>query len=307
MKSKAFRRYYLITALVLLGAAAIPLWNFAVMASRYLFKESSLLFYNYREVFPFTAVTAAVLITFLLLPLAAKMPPRKKYTLASGFAVSLFLVLEFAVEALTVRSYVYKNMILESRSPFFMTDPIDLGHFDYQSVLPLSMKLHYFVFSIVLIVAALHFLCVLYEQLFGANKPGIRPVAVSGIALVCYTAAYLLVQVVRYSDYDLLQVTWGTILNIAICFIFAATAAGLLSVSFMRFEGRKKIIPSLVSIAVVLALYGAEFALKDGVFYSYTGNIVVNVLLHVLIIIIPAVMVQMLLVYAYGKQAAPTA
>ena len=305
MKSKVFWRYYLITVLVLLGAAAIPFWNFAVMTSRYLYKESALLFHNYREVFPFTAVTAALLITFLLAPLLKNLPLRKKYTLTSVFALALFGAIEEVVEALAVRSYIYKTAMLEARSPFFMPEPIDLANFDYQSVLPLSIKLHYYVFSIVLIMAVLHFLCILYEQLFGAAKPGIRPVMVSGIALVCYTAAYLLVQVVRYSDYDLLQVTWGTILNIAICFMFAAIAAGLFSASFMRFEGRKKIIPSLVAVMTVLALYGAEFALKNGEFYSYTGSMVVNVLLHVLIIIAPAIIVQLLLVYAYGKRPTP--
>jgi hypothetical protein len=301
MKSKAFLRYYLITALALLGAAAIPFWHFAVMVSRYVHRESHIWFYNYREVLPFTAVTAAILITFLLLPILKNMPLRRKIISASAFALVLFFAVEAVVEAVAVRSYVYKNMAIEMRSPFFFGDPIDLSHYDYQAALPASIKTHYYIFSIVLIVAVLHFLCLLHENLFGRNKPGAKPVIVSGVALACYTAAYLLVQVVRYNDYDVLRVTWATVLNIAVCFILAAVAAGLFSASFMRFAGRQKIIPSLVSVATVLALYGAEFALKSGRFYIYAENIVVNILLHTLIIIIPAVVVRLLLGYAYGR------
>jgi hypothetical protein len=152
-----------------------------------------------------------------------------------------------------------------------------------------------------LIVAVLHFLCLLAENLFGSKKPGTKPVIVSGIALTCYTAAYLLVQVVRYRDCDLLQVTWGTVLNIAVCFMLAAIASGLFSASFMRFAGRRKIIPSLIAVITVLALYGAEFALKDGRFYIYAENFIVNIFLHALIILSPAVVVRLLLGYAYGR------
>jgi predicted tellurium resistance membrane protein TerC len=78
-------------------------------------------------VLPFTAVTAAILITFLLLPLLKNMPPRKKIISSSVFAVALFCAGELVVEAIAERSYVYKNMTLEARSPFFFGYPIDLS------------------------------------------------------------------------------------------------------------------------------------------------------------------------------------
>jgi len=72
-------------------------------------------------------------------------------------------------------------------------------------------------------------------------------------------------------------------------------ATGLYSLSFVPFTGRKKIIPPLCSALTVLALYGAEFAMLGGRFYSYGDNMAIGILLHALIIITPAILVRILL------------
>jgi len=76
-----------------------------------------------------------------------------------------------------------------------------------------------------------------------------------------------LVRVMQYENYAIRHLTWGSVLNAAICFILAALVVGLYSVSFIRSEKGMKIVPSLLSILTVLALYGAEYLMLDRSFY----------------------------------------
>lgn len=288
MKSKAFLRFYLVTALLLLGIAAIPLGNFASMLICYMRKEQ-LWFHNYREVLVFTAVTAAIIIAFLIMPLLKNIKPRAKHIIASVAAILIFCVLEAVTERIAVslfaieQAFTAKASFLEIK--FLLIDPLM-----HQKILPPAVRLHYYIFSIVMVLAAVNWLYSLTEYLFEDKKPDRKLITVNGIAVTCYAAAFLLVQVVRYNNYLLRQVTWGTVLNIAICFILAALATGFCSLSFMPFTGRKKIIPPLCSALTVLALYYAEFIMLGGRFYLYGENMAISVLLHALIIITPAIL-----------------
>jgi hypothetical protein len=245
MKSKAFLRYYLITALALLGTAAIPFWHFARMVHYYCFqKEYFSRFANYREVLAFTAVTAAILLLFLLVPLFGNMSLRKKHIFVSVIASFVFCVAEVVVEIIAVRLYAIESM-LTSGAPFYISGQFVANQLIERNILPLTVRLHYYV---------------------------------------------------------LLHITWGSVLNVAVCFTLAAVAVGLFRVSFFRFAGRMKVIQSFLAVLTVLALYAVEFAMLKGKFYSYAGNSVVNLLLHALIIITPALIVQILLRFIYNKQ-----
>jgi hypothetical protein len=300
MRSKEFLRYYLITASILLAIAAIPLWNFASMVICYMQKKQ-LSFNNFREVLVFAAVTAAIIIAFLIMPLLKNIKPRLKHLLASSLAVLVFCGVEAVAEKIAVRLYMLEQTFTAQTSflevKFLLADPLL-----HQKIIPVAMRLHYYIFSIVMVLAVVNWLYSLAGYLFEDKKPDKKLVIVNGMAIACYAAAFLLVQSVRYNNYLLREVTWGTVLNIAACFILAALATGLCIRSFVPFAGRKKIIPSLCSALTVLALYGAEFVMLGGRFYSYGGNMAISVLLPVLIVITPAILVQVLLLIADNKK-----
>ena len=296
MKSKAFLRYYFITALLLLGVAVIPFWNFASMLICYI-QKTHLWFHNYREVLVFTAVTAAVIIAFLIMPLLKNRKPHTKHIIASVIAVLVFCGVEAVTEKIAVHLYALKQTFGDQDS-FLEIKSLLIDPLIHQKILPVAVRLHYYIFSLVMVLAAVNWLYSLAGYLFEEKKPQKKLVIVNGMAIACYTAAFLLVQTVHYNNYLLREVTWNTVFNIAACFILAALATGLCSLSFVPFTGRKKIIPSLCAALTVLALYGAEFNMLGGRFYSYGGNMAINVLLHALIIISPAILVRILLLIA---------
>jgi len=173
----------------------------------------------------------------------------------------------------------------------FATEP----RFNITSMhIPWYVKLHYYIFSTILALAVLNFLYSFANLLYGDGKPGKRVVILHGIATGCYALAYFFVRAVRYENHATLHITWGSVLNAAICFVLAAIAVGLFCSSFLRYEGWRKIVPPVASAMTVLALYGAQYAMLGGNFYLYTESAAVNILLRILIVVIPGVVVYLL-------------
>ena len=180
--------------------------------------------------------------------------------------------------------------------PAMITRAMPSLRFDVTSMyIPWHVRLHYYIFSVVLILAVLNFLYSLANLLYGDGKPGKRVATLHGIATGCYALAYFFVRVMQYEDHAMLLLTWGSVLNAAICFILAAIAVGLYCGSFMRDEGRRKIIPPISSAITVLALYVAQYAMLGGSFYLYSESAAVNIFLRILIVVIPGIAVYFLL------------
>jgi len=164
--------------------------------------------------------------------------------------------------------------------------------FDVTSMyIPWQIRLHYYIFSVVLILAVLNFLYSLANTLYGGGKPGKRILILHGVATGCYALAYFFVRAMQYESHTLLLLTWGSVLNAAVCFILAAIAVGLYCGSFMRHEGWGKVIPPISSAFTVLVFYGAQYVMLEGRFYLYSESIVANILLRVLIVAIPGITV----------------
>ena len=161
--------------------------------------------------------------------------------------------------------------------------------------IPWAVRLHYYIFSVVFILAVLNFLYGLANTLYGDGKPGKRVVILHGIATACYALAYFFVRVMQYENHSMLLLTWDSVLNAAICFILAAIVIGLYCGSFMRYEGWGKIIPPAASALTVLALYGAQYAMLGGRFYLYSESAAINIFLRILIVAIPSIAVHFLL------------
>ena len=169
------------------------------------------------------------------------------------------------------------------------------ARFDVTSMyIPWFVRIHYYIFSVVLILAVLNFLYSFANLLFGDRKPGKRVVILHGVAAGCYALAYFFVRVMQYENHTMLLLTWGSVLNAAICFILAAIAAGLYCASFIKPEGWRKFIPPVAAAATVLALYAAQYAMLGGQFYAYSESAAVTMFLRVLIVAIPSVTVGFL-------------
>jgi len=294
LKSKTFWRFYAITSLILAAAAAVPLrhllamlriyhriaWPFLEFGSRFEFEPDVAI--------PFAAVLTAILIGFLILPVLRNVSMLKKRIIASAGAIGIFFGLGLYAEIIAAR---LNAAIIVVTSRMWHTAEELAAH----ASIPWEIRIHYYIFSVVLIFAALTFLYNFANTLYGDGTPSKRVVALQGGAVACYTLAYIFVRVMRYADYAELRITAGSVLNAAVCFILAAIAVGLCAGSFIKFKRRGRLIPSILSVITVLALYAAEYFMLGGNFYSYHTNAAVTIMLRIVIIATPGAAVYYLL------------
>ena len=165
-------------------------------------------------------------------------------------------------------------------------------------MIPWSVRIHYYLFSIILILAALNCLVVFSETLSGNGSHSKKVITVQGVALVCYMLAYIFVGVMIYEDFAARHITWGSKLNSTICFILAAINAGLYSKPLLRFVGRTgRIVSSLIASATVFALYGAQYIMLNGRFYSFGSNTYIEFAIRALVAITPGIIIYLLLCF----------
>jgi len=269
---KGFWLFYAITALVLAAAAAIPVRHFIAMVLTYY--SITWISYDVTLVVPFAAVLVAILIGFLLLPII-----KNRLIVCIG-AVGIFGGLAWYAEMIIARRDATFMLMLSRmwRSPEEITAIVS------GASIPWAVRAHYYIFSIVLVVAVVNFLYSLANTLLGDGKPGRPVIILQGIAVACYACAYFFVSVMQFQNLATLQLTWWSVFNVAACFILAAIAVGLCN-------GFNKITAALLSTITVLALYAAEYFLLDGNFYSYHENAIITMGSRLLIIIIPGMVV----------------
>ena len=271
------KRFYIITAVILLGLSIIPIWHFWLMLKLNNYYSANL---NITLVIPFFAVSLSILIGFLSLPLLKNISPQKSHLIIFLFSISAFWGLSLFPERIAARLDVI-NILLSSRR----RHPSDeIAELMANASIPIEIRIHYYIFSIILVMAALSWL---YN--FSQKKRGF--LILQGIVIICYAFTYLFVRVVQYENFAVRHITIGSVISAAACFILAALAMGLFSVSFLKY----KIIPPLVSILIVVILYTAQYFMLDGEFYLYSEIILISWLLRILIAIIPGIIVYLLL------------
>jgi len=295
MKPKSFWVFYAIVALILTGIAAVPLWNFFTMVLAY--HQIARFTYNATIVIPFAAALTAILIGFLFLPLLWHMSMLKKRIIVSIGAIGIFLGLGLYSEMIAARLDAVYLVVTSRMMPLPTT--IDLlaprRTIQLAATIPWTVRIHYYVFSVIFILTILNFLYTLANALYTDGKHDKKSIFLHGIATGCYALAYFFVRVMQYENHATLHLTRGSVLNAAICFILAAIAVGLWCGSFVQYKRWGKIAPPALSVITVLALYVAQYAMLDGNFYLYSYNIAVTVLLRILILAIPSIIVHFLL------------
>jgi len=293
MQTKAFKRFYLVTTLILTGAAAVPVWHFSLMVCATFFREGTQ--YNVTAVIPFMAVTVTILVGFLLLSLIKNLPVRKSHVIIFSFSTLAFIGLSLLAESL-ITSHTYSYTLMRLTTSRMIAPPEEF--FSYHMVrqiveynnLPFVIRVHYYIFSVVLAISVVSWL---YN--FTQAKPGKRFCAFQGIITACYALAYFFVRVMQYENFAARQLTWGSVLNAAVCFILASLAMGVWGISFLRNTKYVKIIPVIFAVLTGVLLYIAQYFMLDGQFYLYGESSFMSMLLRIFIVILPGVLVYLLL------------
>ena len=296
---KTFKQYYFITAVILIGAAIVPVWNFLLMLYQY-FQY----FHNFQSflrgwtgfniiaVIPFMAVSVTILFGFLLLPLLINMSSCKSHCFIFLFSTLIFCGLSLFAETIGSRLYAL-HILMHSRSPRSLDAITEL--IGSTTIIPATIRFHYYIFSIVLIISILSWLYNFAQTKYANRRLMKRFLTLQGIATVCYSLAYFLVRVVQYENYATRQLTLGSVINAAVCFILAALVMGLWSISFLNFTKYVKLVPPLIAVLTGLLLYSAQYVMLNRQFYLYSNSIFISLLLRNLIVATSGILVYLLL------------
>jgi len=275
--------------LILIAASSAPLRHFVIMLLDYYHGRWPV--HDVTLVIPFAAVSAAIVVGFLLLPVLWGLSAGKKRAVASAGAICVFLGLGLYIEMIATRL----NVSIDIVTSRMMRPPQDFFRtVTYEMSIPWEVRVHYYIFSIILVLAVLNFLYSLANVLYGDRRPDIRAVVLHGAATVCYALAYFFVRAMQFKNLATMQLTGWSFFNAAVCFVFAAIAVGLYGSSYLRFEGVKRFVPSVLAVATVLALYAAQYIMLGGRFYLVHYNAAVTLLFRTMIIIIPGIAVYFL-------------
>ena len=335
---KTFRRYYFATALILLGAASVPLWHFGLMLDQYFFGGWT--WFNITLVIPFMAVSVSILLGFLLLPLLNNVSQRRSHLIMLIYSALAFVGLSRPAERISTRLGA-NEIIWNSRAPHWVLPPDEIlvisrhwippdetlvmsrappewippdetlvisrrwippGELAESAIISAEMRIHYYIFSIVLVVAVLSLLYNFAQTRYVNGQPGKRFLTLQGAVTACYTLAYFLVRIVQYENFATRHITPGSVINAAVCFMLAALVMGLWCISFLRSTKYVKIVPPLVAVLTGLLLYGAQYLMLGGQFYLYSESIFISFYLRNLIVVIPGIAVYLLLKFVLKNE-----
>ena len=279
---KTFKRFYFITAIILFGLSIVPFWHFSLLLLEYFFwgrTEFNIIF-----IIPFMAVSASILLGFLLLPFLKNISLCKSHIIILLFSTTAFSGLSLLTERIVSLNEI--NILLRSRR---MPLPGEVE--GLMAGIPVAIRIHYYIFSIILIISVLSWLYNFAQTRYANGRHGKRFLVIQAVATICYALAYFFVRVVQYENFAIRHITWGSVINAAVCFMLAAFFMGLFSSSFLK----SKIIPPLVSVLTGVLLYAAQYFMLDGQFYLYSESIFISFLLRILIVTIPGIAVYLLL------------
>ena len=164
-------------------------------------------------------------------------------------------------------------------------------------ILPV-VKIHYYIFSIVLIIVMLNFLFD-FSSLFAENvgKTSKASLITQGLAGAAYLFAILFVRVIRYVDFDVNYITLESAISAVSCIVLAAIALGILSGCLLNGKIKTRLIPMLVSAFVVIVLYAAEYFMLGGGLYRYGEGFFFKPLIlgvsvaNIIVVLLPCIIV----------------
>lgn len=275
MKNKPFNRYYLFACIGVLIASYYPL-SMGVRVITDMIVNGTVLKENYpKYIIPYTPISIAIIIGVLLMPLCIKF--FKKFALVGGASVAtgIFFVTELLFEQKVVVESVSKledwQMYMCYIPPEFITPyktqtAIDILMGEYNP----AFKLHFYIISVVLILAILNCLYGFGHMIKNGDKARLKSLILQSVSALAFLGLCILACFTAFWRDGSIQVSPLSASLMAMFFILLGVTVGIFVGSFLL--GRRKIIsvliPTIVASVMTLLMYVGEMILLNGHLYS---------------------------------------
>ncbi len=282
VKNKHFSRYYLLASLGVLAASFYPLYMgtkvvWDMIANGTVMKE------DYpKYIIPYTPICVAVLIGILLMPLFVKL--FRKYALIGGAAVSIsaFFGLEMLFErnvvvttAETVTKLEDWQMYMcymppegwgETVTTYKTQTPVDILMGNYNP----AFKLHFYIISVVLILAALNCLYGFGQIIKSGETRRMKALILQSVSALIFLGLCILACFTAFWRDGSILVSPLSAALMSAFFVLLGVTAGIFAGSFLIGQGKRAmVIPSIVSGLMTLLMYFGEMVLLHGHLYQY--------------------------------------
>lgn len=273
MQNKAFNRYYVLACLGVLLASVYPLYmGIRVIAD--MAANGIVLKENYpKYIIPYTPICIAVLIGILILPVCIKLLRRFALVGGSAAAVGVFFAVETLLEqnvvigmgtAAKLEDWQMYMCIATPNSKFTALD-ILLGNYSP------AFKLHFYMISVVLILAVLNCLYGFGRMIKTGDKSRLKALILQSVFSFIFLGLCILACFTAFWRDGSIQVSPLSAVLMSIFFLFLSLTSGIFIGSFLLGKSRfvSVGIPAAASCIITLLMYAGEMILLNGRLYRF--------------------------------------
>ena len=283
MKKKSFIRYYLFACAILLLLSFYPLWM-GVQVVGDMLADGMVMKENYpKYIIPYTPISVAVFTGALLMPLCMKFLKRRALLGGSAYALTAFFGLEWLFEKKVVVATAETVTVLEDWQMYMCYQPpggwgTETTTYKTQTAVDILMgnyspafKLHFYVISVVLILAILNCVYGFSQVVKNGDKKRVKPLIMQSISTSVFLGLCILACFTAFWRDGSIQVSSLSASLMAVFFILLGVTVGVYVGSFLlgKCKGLAVWLPAVVASAMTLLMYVGELILLNGHLYRF--------------------------------------
>ena len=283
MKKKSFIRYYLLACVMLLLLSFYPLWM-GVQVVGDMLTDGMVMKENYpKYIIPYTPISVAVFMGALLMPLCMKLLKRHALLGGSAYALTAFFGLEWLFEKKVVVATAETVTVLEDWQMYMCYQPpggwgTETTTYKTQTAVDILMgnyspafKLHFYVISVVLILAILNCVYGFAQVVRTGDKKRMKSLIMQSVSTGVFLGLCILACFTAFWRDGSIQVSPLSATLMAVFFILLGVTVGVYVGSFLL--GKQKCLsvwlPAAVASAMTLLMYVGELILLNGHLYRF--------------------------------------
>ena len=284
MKKKSFIRYYLFACVTLLLLSFYPLWM-GVQVVGDMLADGMVMKENYpKYIIPYTPISVAVFTGALMIPLCVKLLKRHALLGGSAYALTAFFGLEWLFEKKVVVATAETVTVLEDWQMYMCYQPpggwsgTEITTYKTQTAVDILMgnyspafKLHFYVISVVLILAILNCVYGFAQVVKTGDKKRVKPLIMQSISTGVFLGLCILACFTAFWRDGSIQVSPLSASLMAVFFILLGVTVGVYVGSFLlgKCKGLAVWLPAVVASAMTLLMYVGELILLNGHLYRF--------------------------------------
>lgn len=272
-----FHKYWLFSLAGTLVLSYYPLkMGFSVIYD--MVTKGTVLQENYpKYIIPYTPIALSLIVSVLFMPLIFKFAKRFTQLFASALSLSVFFVSEFLLESkvivtstvvTTLESWqMYMCYVVPSEFETRTWRPVDVLIGEYSE----SFKFHFYLISIVLIIAILNSVFGFAHTVRTNDKKRIKALTVESVCAALFLGLCILACFTAFFRNGDIYVSPLSAMLMSLFFTILGVTVGVYTGSFLI--GKKRVIslvlPSVAAALTTLAMYIGEMFLLSGHLYRF--------------------------------------